>query len=363
MTTLKKTKVLYVLANLNQGGLETRLLELVPYFNIEEIEISILIHSESKGVLEDKFSEYDIRIHILPAFRLFSILEFNNELSIFFRQLKFDVVHNNLTSYGVFHLYWAKKNDIQMRISHSRSDQYGNGFFKNIIRFLLSIPNKYLSTHRLAVSELAGKKTFGHKYFEVLQNGFDKEKYAKDDYQGSQFRLEHNIPTNSFLIGHIGRFSKEKNQKFIVDVFLNYNTKNHDSFLVLIGVGKTKKNIVKLISLRKLDDKVLIIDRVETSVGALNAFDLLVFPSLYEGYPGVVVEAQLVECSVIMSESITPRVVVSDKVYRLPLVKEEWLRAIQNVKSKTYIQDNDIHPVMDIEDVAKYLTKLYLQER
>lgn len=354
-----KTKVLHVFANLNIGGAETRTIELIKKLDRSKFDIHFLVHNIEKGFYEFELDSLEMPVHHLRKTSFFGLMGLLLDLDNFFRVNKYDIIHNHITSYGALHHYYAYKNKINIRIAHSRSNRFGNGFFKNIMRFIISYPIRYLSTHRLAVTKEAGELIFGNKEFFVLKNTIDDSKYKKNLEFRNSFRKRYNISDETILLGHIGRFTREKNHKFIIKLLKRLLEEKENYCLVLVGDGKLRDNIAIKTKKMGIQDKVIFINKVDNSVEVLNGIDVLIFPSLYEGLPGVLLEAQAIGCPVIFSSKITKEAIVSNKAYRIPLNQNEWIRSVDLVIKSIYPLNNDLSALMSLDEQADFLTRYY----
>lgn len=355
----KKIKVLHVFASLNIGGAETRTIELLKKLDQTKFDFVFLVHDDQIGFYEDELIELGLKVYHLIKPRPFNFLNFIWDLNNFFKENSFDILHNHLTSYGVFHHYFAFRYNIKMRISHSRSNRFGTGIFKNLLKFIMSIGIRYLSTHRLAVTFEAGKLIYGRKNFTVFRNSIDKTIYTKNKSFRISFRDKYNFKGDNIVIGHIGRFTSEKNHVFIIKLFRNLLKYNSNYRLVLVGKGKLREFIVKETKKMRIFEFITFIEKVDNSVEVLNGIDILVFPSLYEGMPGVLLEAQAIGCPVVFSSRITKDATVSYMSYRLPLKQLDWIKTIELVCKGNYSSIVTINPIVNLQDQAEYLSNLY----
>ena len=195
----------------------------------------------------------------------------------------------------------------------------------------------------------------------VIKNGIDLYKYSHPRVDKKEMRKSLNIPDNAFVVGHIGRFSPEKNHRFIMEVFSLLSDKEPNAFLLLIGTGDEKGNIEKQIKEKGLENKVKILSGRTDIPELLNEMDVFIFPSLYEGFGIALVEAQASGKRCIVSDNINPSAFVSNNVIPLPLRdKEKWCDAILGrIESPGY---EDRLQEYDISKEIKKLERLYMGE-
>ena len=120
---------------------------------------------------------------------------------------------------------------------------------------------------------------------------------------------------------NVGRFSREKNHKFLIKLYKEFHTKHSKSVLLLVGKGPEKNKIIDLIRNNGLIDSVIIINSLDNIHGFLCGIDIFVFPSKYEGLPGVVIEAQSTSTPILMSSSISKEVVFTSLIDSLDIKK------------------------------------------
>lgn len=148
----------------------------------------------------------------------------------------------------------------------------------------------------------------------VIKNGIDLSSFHSSKENGLRKRMELSIGSSSFLVGHVGRFSKEKNHAFLLDVFDAILKVHEDSHLVLIGDGELEAQIREKIVRLGIDTKVTILSNRTDVPDLLNMMDVFVFPSLFEGLGMALVEAQAVGVRCVVSKNINPEAFVSNLV-------------------------------------------------
>lgn len=171
---------------------------------------------------------------------------------------------------------------------------------------------------------------FGINNTIVIRNGINFDRFKNIKETKENIRTTLNIPVNAFVVGHVGRFSVVKNHSFLVDIFCEVLLKKPDAFLLLIGDGEKKQEIEnKLINLG-LQNKYLILSNRSDIPQLLRAMDVFVFPSLYEGLPISLIEAQVSEIRCIASDKVPKETFKTQFAVPVSLEKssEEWCRII-----------------------------------
>lgn len=193
-----------------------------------------------------------------------------------------------------------------------------------------SIP-KY-ATELFACGHEAGKWMFGSIEFTVLNNAIDAERYAYDEKKRKEIRAELSIPENALVIGHVGRFAPPKNHTFIVDLFDRITKMRNDSVLLLVGDGDLKAGIEEKVKILGLSDKVVFTGLRSDVDRLLQAMDVFLFPSVYEGLPLSIIEAQAAGLPCLISDKVPDECRITDCVQQLSLDDpiEIWIQAVLN---------------------------------
>ena len=152
----------------------------------------------------------------------------------------------------------------------------------------------------------------------MLRNGLDYSLYQFSEENRNALRKELGIE-NSFVVGHVGRFSQQKNHEFLVDIFKCISDKNPNAVLLLAGIGELENAIHKKVNHLGLKNKVIFLGRRDDVPRLLSAFDVLLFPSFHEGMPNVVIEAQASGLPCIIADTITSQADITGLVHYLPL--------------------------------------------
>ncbi len=178
------------------------------------------------------------------------------------------------------------------------------------------------------MSKLAGISEFGKKAVDsgkviVIPNAIDTKKYFYDGDKRNRKRFELGLQ-DYFVVGHIGRFHPQKNHKFLLEIFKCIKEKQEKSKLVLVGDGPLRSQIENQIQKLGIEDSVMLLGSRSDVPEILQAMDVLVFPSLYEGLPGVVLEAQAAGLPCIVSDTVTEEVAITNLVKYLSLKREPY---------------------------------------
>ena len=221
----------------------------------------------------------------------------------------------------------AKLAAVEVRISHSHNTKCDHVKVDKLLRPLLNI----CCNARFACGKEAGEWLFPKKDFYIIKNGIELEKYQYNESVRMQIRSKYSLESN-FIVGHVGRFSIQKNHDKLLDIFEIISKRYDNAKLVLIGDGELKNKIEDRAKALKLD--VLFVGISNEVEKWLQAIDMIIFPSLYEGLPLGLVEAQAAGVPCILSDTISSDTKITDldEFVALDGPLDSWLEAVQRNK-------------------------------
>lgn len=275
-----------------------------------------------------QFCDIGINVVYLPN-RLKSPIKYLYGLNHALKKGRYDAIHaNGSSSLMCIEMLAGKISNVPVRISHSRNTECSYRILNKLLRPLFL----RLCTARFACGIDAGKWLFGKKDFVVINNGKDFAKFhfsqEKREWVRSKLKLD-----GKFVIGHVGWFTKIKNQSFLIDIFAEFVKIVPNSILYLMGTGEMLEEIKGKVSCLGLMEHVIFAGLVEDMPDRLQGMDLMVLPSLHEGLPNVVLEWQALGLPCLLSDSITRACAVSDLVEFDNLNKspKEWALHLKNI--------------------------------
>ena len=267
----------------------------------------------------------------------------------------------------------AKRNGV-ITIIHSHSTSNSTGL-KKYAKTILQFPLRYQANYFFACSQtsgewLYGKKTTKKSNYYILKNSIDASKYRFNMSNRNKTRKELNVDETCELYGHIGRFHESKNYPFLLKLFNAIHLKNKNTKLVLLGDGELKKDIKKIIRSYNLNDCVILLGFKENIDLYLQAFDYFLFPSLWEGLPVSLVEAQASGLPCLVSNTITKEVDITPTIHFLPINKgiSPWLTKLDEITSTridTYqlIIDSGFDITHNVKWISDFYKKCYEESR
>lgn len=282
----------------------------------------------------------------------------------FFKCNKFDVIYYNTCDIvSIDMLKFAKAANIPIRIIHSH-----NTNVQQKLRLIHKFTEKYnrkhiedYATHLFACSGDAGKWMFGDKHFTVLKNGIDISKYKYSDAKREACRS--NLKTKKQkVIGCVGRLDPQKNPLFTLKIMEAVKEIDSDTAFVFVGDGELKGALSAEIKKLQLDSCVYLIGNRNDVNEWYSAFDCLLMPSLFEGFPFVLVEAQAAGLPCVVSSSVSEDTNLTGLVEFVGLDDsvETWASTILNAceKSRKDTTKELIDAGYSIENTANYVSDI-----
>lgn len=299
------------------GGVESVIMNYYRHLDHSKIQFDFICDEDSTRIPYDKIKKLGGRVFLVPRYQ--NLPKYLKALKKLFKENKYRIVHSNINTLSVFPLYAAKKVGIPVRISHSHSTSSRREWKRNLIKNILRPFSKKYATDYFACSELAGRYLFGNKAFDngevkIIHNAIDIDKFKFDEVARKNLRKELGIKDSTVVIGHVGRFVKQKNHTLLVDVFNEYHKKNPDSKLLLIGSGPLEDKIKNKVNRLGLSGSVLFLGQRDDANKLYSVMDVFCLPSLYEGLPVVGVEAQATGLPCIFSDNIDSGVKIGQNV-------------------------------------------------
>ena len=351
-------KILQIGMSSSLGGIEVFLKNLYDNINREKFQIDFIDTTEKGICYKEYFEQHNSKVYkIVP--RRENFYKNKKQLEEIIKNGGYDVVHFHLNTLSyISPILLANKYNIKM-IVHSHNEWKGKNIKVSLLHKINKRKIENMNIDRLACSEVAGKWIFGNKPFMVINNGIDTKKFKFSMLQREKIREELKIPNNYTVIGNVAAFREQKNHKFLIDIFYDYLKINPQSILLLVGEGKLKKDIQEKVKKLGIENNVKFLGIRDDVNLLMNAFDIFVFPSLYEGFGIALLEAQCNGILCFASDTIPKSVKVSENLKFLSLKEDSnyWAEYIwENSKHKQTKKREDVE-MEDMDYSVKTLTK------
>ncbi|MDB6353564.1 glycosyltransferase family 1 protein [Trichococcus sp. K1Tr] len=363
-------RILHVFGRLDRGGAETMIMNIYRKIDKNIIQFDFVVHTRDKCDYDQEIKELGGRIYSIPKYEGLNYSSYNKAWNVFFKDHpQYKLIHGHVRSTASIYLRIAKKYGL-ISISHSHNTSSGKGmvaFAKNLMQY----PIRYIADDFFACSLYAGEWLFGKKVcqkdnFFILKNAIDVNAFRYNEAVRTIKRRELNL-AGKFVIGHIGRFHPQKNHMFLVEVFKKVHDRNENTVLLLIGEGEQRAKVEEKVNKLGLTEHVLFTGVRDDIPQLIQAMDVFVFPSLFEGLGIAIVEAQASGLKCIVADTIPSEAFVTDIVESLPLNSKTDIWANKILEKSSNYKRNDVsqaifHSGYDIKETAKWLQDFYIRK-
>lgn len=319
------------------GGIETYIYNLVKQMNRDDLSFDFLVVGE-KSVFEEEINSLfdDGRNHFIYVSNMKThYFSTNKKLKEMFNSRRYDLIYVNTVTAArtIYCKYGIEKQKIPL-IVHSHSGKCN--FLRNINNILYRNYVNRNSSFKLACSDLAGDNVFGKnkKNIMIIPNGIETSRFSYSSMWREKIRTEYGISDDKIVIGHVGRFSQQKNQQF----FLNLSKRLSERYMfMLIGDGDTKQTIERMVKENNLSHRFVILPAKSDIEKYYSAMDIFAMPSLFEGLPIVAVEAQATGLPIILSATVSEQTALSERcVFESIEDIDGWVKSIENMDLTRY---------------------------
>lgn len=368
------TRVLHIVGAMNRGGAETLLMELYRHIDRTKIQFDFLIYnySEQPGAYDEEILSLGGRIYNAKRRFYRGPISYCKELKDFFEaHPEYSIVHAHQYKTSGYMLAMAKKCGVKTTIAHSHIAFPTIDFLRRCAdyvgkKMMVRSTDYYFGCSEDALIELTDKGADNKTRF-VIKNAIDSEKFSFSNEKRILWRKNLGASDSTFVLGNVARFTYQKNHEYLVRVFAEILKDKEDSLLVLVGVGSKEQETKELVRELGVENKVLFMGSRGDVNDIVNAFDVFVMPSRYEGLGIVLIEAQANGLPCVISADVIPDEadVQAGLVTRVSLQQtvSEWAAAcikcckrMEPACAKTAVEKAGY----DIKKVAKWLEGFYM---
>lgn len=358
-------KILHVVGRMDRGGTEALLMNLLHTVNREQYQFDFVEQTQEECDYDQEILSLGSKIYRCPHISLGSLKEYRKWWREFFAEHpEYRIVHGHSRGSAPIYLDEAKKAG-RVTILHCHSNSHGKGI-KGLTRYIWQLPLRKLADYNFACSFDSGVSQFGkNSEFKVIKNGIRTERFAWNPEIRARVRKEFGIE-NNLVVGNVSRFEEPKNHMFLVEVFAEILKKAPNARLMLVGQGSLEQQIrQKAAGLAVLDQ--IVFTGLRSDVNEiLQAMDVFVLPSLFEGLGIVNIEAQAAGLPCFVSDKVVPpEVDVTDLMHHIPLEEspEEWakqiLAGVISVEDRRDRSGEIVASGFDVRSTCKQLCEFY----
>lgn len=299
-------RVAIIAGKVDSGGKKNLIMEYYRHINREEVQFDFICDSDSKAIPIEEIEKLGGRVYIIAPYQ--NIIKNMSDMRKLFKKNKYLIVHAYNSTMNIFPMYIAKRCGVPVRISESLSMAHEKDW-KTLIKKILRSMSSWFANYYMACGNDCGKWQFGNKLFDegkvdVFKTVINTNNNAYDPEIREKTRKEFSWD-DKIVVGHIGRFTIQKNSIYMIEIFAAIAKKEPKAVLCLIGDGELKEEIMNKIKKLGIENKVDYLGRREDIQQFYNAMDCFILPSLYEGLPVVGLEAESCGLPMFFSTEIT----------------------------------------------------------
>ena len=295
-----------IIGKMDSGGKKNLVMEYYRHIDKNKIQFDFICDSDSKAIPDEEIKSLGGRVYIIPPYQ--KILANMREMKRICKANKYPIMHAWNSTMNLFPMKVAKSTGIPVRISESLSMAH-EGDWKTKIKKLLRPMSKLYATHYMSCGDDCGRWQFGNELFDagkvdvfktVINTKFNDYNLELREKTRKDFGWE-----DKMVVGHIGRFTPQKNSVHLIEIFAAVAKKETKAVLCLIGDGELKNQMMAKIKELGIENRVDYLGRREDIQQFYNAMDCFLLPSLYEGLPVVGLEAESCGLPMFFSTEVT----------------------------------------------------------
>lgn len=375
-------KVMELVPTMSTGGAETMVKDYALLVDSQKIEIQVVVLDHHYDSLNEKMlDEHNIKTTYLGEVLYGERTDLNVFQKIWKRiyryiylrklviQEKPDVIHVHLVLDKYLRFLPIKKQNIALIYTvhniienYFSKDKKNRRKYKEYVECQRLIDNKGMTLIALHDSMNQELREFFHTEKVItVNNGIQMERFARDLFDKDAIRTGLGLQKDDFLIGHVGRMHPQKNHDLILDVYVKVLEKKPNAKLLLVGKGELEEEVRARVAALQLQDKVMMLKNRPDIPELMCAMDVFLFPSRWEGYGNVMLEAQCMGLPCVVSDRVPECVRVTNQVQVISLSApiEQWVDAVCNTGNEEHIAANMAD--YDMKNCIKKLESVYLQ--
>lgn len=300
-------RVLQIMGIVESGGVEAVIMNYYRHIDKTKVQFDFVMHKGGNPNYIAEVESMGAKVYEVTPYTQ-NIIEFTYEIYKIIKEGNYKIVHSNMNSLSGFPLLAAYFAGAKVRIMHNHTTDTKEEGFRTTIKRVLRPFAKAFANRNWACSKLAGEWMYGKEAVEnnkvtVINNAIDLDKFAFNQEKRDELRKQLGLE-GKFVVGHVGRFMKQKNHEFLIDIFAEVVKQKENAVLLLIGEGPLMESIKSKVNALSLAGKVIFLGVRSDVADLYNVMDVFVFPSLYEGLGMVAVEAQVNGLLVVASTEV-----------------------------------------------------------
>lgn len=359
-------KILHVVGRMDRGGTEALLMNLLRTVDREKFQYDFVEQTEDICDYDEEILDLGSKIYRAPHISVGNLKQYRNWWRKFYQEHpEYQIIHGHSRGSGPIYLSEARKAG-RITIAHCHNNSHGKGI-RGVVRYVWQLPLRRAADYNFACSHDSGISQFGRNgAFQVVKNGIQTDKYMWNPEKRAEIRASLGLD-EAFVVGNVARFVEQKNHTFLVEVFHEIKKARPEAKLMLVGQGHLEPCVRnQLEHLGILEDTLFMGVRSDVPE-LLQAMDVFVLPSLFEGLGIVNIEAQAAGLPCFVSAKVVPpEVKLTDLMHYIPLEQSPayWAEYILShavpVEQRCDQSQAIIDAGFDIRTTAEQLNNFYM---
>lgn len=364
-------RILHVLTGMDLAGTETLLMNLYRKIDRTKVQFDFAVTASKECAYDQEILRLGGRIIHYPLYRGVNHFAYVKWWKEFFaNHPEYHIVHGHIGSTAAIYLSIAKKYGCYT-IAHSHST-YGPMSLHTLLYKVYSYPTRFIADYFMGCSKDALVDRYGKQILEsknrfILNNGIDAKKYVYSTEVRNAVRSELGIKNSTIVLGTVGRLTPQKNPQFTIKIIKEMEKKKIDWQFLWVGTGELEKEIKEQLR-PELENRLVIMTGSRMDVNRiLQAMDIFIFPSIYEGLGIAGIEAQAADLPTLCSEGLPRELKITERCTFLPINDlKVWIEKIETIiRQNQYKNRIDRYEEIksmnyDIDSMAHWLQNFYL---
>lgn len=348
--------LLITTVKIGYDGLTNHIFSYIKSMDKSDIQIDLVSARGIDEQIEPQLEKVGFHQVYRLEYRDTNQFKYSKDLIKILKRNMYDIMHAHGNSATLaIEMLAGKISGCKVRIAHSHTTSCKHKF----LNFCLKPTFNLCYTHGFACGKSAGKWLFGEKDFTILKNGKEIEKYKFNAEIRQKYRRILNLNDNNVAIGNVAAFVNMKNHKFMISFYCDLIKKDDRYKMYLFGIdGEALVEVKAQIRSLGMENRIYYMGTKDNIQDYMQAMDIMILPSLYEGFPVSVIEWQMGGLPCILSETITRDCNILGNIKYLPINQgtKPWVKEILNTDYN--IENREINNINKIFTKAGFNIKL-----
>ena len=333
-------RVLQILGIVAGGGVESVIMNYYEHIDKTKVQFDFIVHSDNVVDVRHKVEAMGGKVYKVTPYYI-NPMAFIYEIYQIIKKEDYKIIHSNMNTLSALSLFAACLAKVPVRILHNHSISVPGEWKRNLMKYIFRPFAKLFATQYWACGKSAARWIYGDKNVDdqrvgIIHNAINLKLFNFDERRRFELRRRLGIEKDDFVIGHVGRFVHVKNHGFLITIFAKFHDKHKNAKLILIGDGPLRREIEEKVHSLGLANCVIFGGLRNDVANLYNLMDLLLLPSLSEGFPVVGLEAQANGLPIIVSDAVTTELAITNLIIfeSLSASVDRWVMDIESLYNR-----------------------------